>query len=161
MLRRAAARSSRRLVLAVAVGVGIGFLASGGDSSASVVDPEVDQFLDEYWAAWNAYDADAIRAMATDGAVLGERDLTATGALSLEALLDDLRADGEYSERLGDPIVRDNGAQVDVAQYGLGGMSEGNEDDSIWMLRLVREDGTLKVEWDRVYDCMIWRGLGL
>jgi hypothetical protein len=149
------------LVLTLAVGVGIGFLVFGRDTTSTAVDPEVEQFLDDYWAAWNAYDADAIRALATDDAVLGERDLTATGALSLETRVNEDRAAGVYFERLGDPIVRDIGAEIDVAQYGLSGISGGNEDEAIWLLRLVREDDGLKVEWDRAYDYMTWRGVGL
>ena len=41
------------LVLAVAVGAGIGFLASGRDSatSSSVADPQVEQFVDDLFAA--------------------------------------------------------------------------------------------------------------
>jgi hypothetical protein len=150
------------LVLAVAVGVGIGFLASGRDAAASpVVDPEVEQFMDDFVAGWNAYDADAIRAVATDDAVLNTRDLTATGALSLEARVEDYRADGTSFERVGAPIVSDVGDAIDVVQLIRGGTSEGNSDKAILVLRLVKEDDTLKVEWDRTYNYETWRALGL
>jgi len=147
------------LVLAVAVGVGIGFLASGRDSvTSSAVDPQVEQLLDDLIAGWNAYDVDAIRAIATDDAVLNTYDLTATGALSLEAAVERNREDGVSLERVGDPIVRDVGAAIDVVQLGRGG-SASDEDDFVLVLRLVREDGTLKVEWDRAYNYQTWRSL--
>lgn len=150
------------LVLAVAVGVGIGFLASGRASATSpAADPEVEQFVDDLSAAWNAYDADAIRAIATDDAVLNTRDLTATGALSLETRVEDYRADGVSLERVGDPIVSDVGDAIDVATLLRGGISEGNQAKAILVLRLVRDDGTLKVAWSRAYDYETWRPLGL
>jgi hypothetical protein len=150
------------LVAAVAVGVGIGFLAAGRDAAASsAADPEVEQLLDDFFAAWNAYDADAIRAMATADAVLATHDLTATGALSLETAVEEYRAAGVYFERVGDPIVSDVGGAIDVVQLFRGGISEGNEQKSILVLRLVREDEALKVEWDRPYDYASWRSLGL
>jgi hypothetical protein len=148
-------------VLAVAVGVGIGFLASGRDSAtSSAADPQIEQLLDDLMAGWNAYDADAIRAVATDDAILNTHDLTATGALSLEAAVERNREDGVSLERVGDPIVRDAGAAIDVVQLGRGG-SASSQDDFVLVLRLVREDGTLKVEWDRAYNYQTWRSLGL
>ncbi|MGB7818925.1 MAG: hypothetical protein WBL35_09370 [Ornithinibacter sp.] len=150
------------LVMAVAVGVGIGFLAPGRDSvTSSAEDREVEQFVDDLFAGWNAYDADAIRAIATDDAVLDTHDLTATGALSLEAALERNREDGRSFERVGDPIVQDNGAAIDVVQLLRAGTASSNNDDYILVLRLVREDGTLKVEWDRAYNYETWRSLGL
>ena len=150
------------LVLAVAVGVGIGFLTSGRASATSpAADPEVEQLLDDLFAGWNAYDADAIRATATDDAVLNTRDLTATGATSLEARVEDYRADGVSFERVGDPIVSDVGDAIDVVQLFRGGISEGNRDKYILVLRLVKDDDTLKIEWDRVYNYQTWRSLGL
>jgi hypothetical protein len=147
------------LVLAVAVGVGIGFLTSGRDSATSTTaDPQVEQFLDDFFAGWNAYDADAIRAVATADAVLNTRDLTATGATSLEARVEDYRADGVSFERVGDLIVRDVGAAIDVVQLVRGGAAS-SKDDFVLVLRLVREDGTLKVEWDRAYNYQTWRSL--
>jgi ketosteroid isomerase-like protein len=150
------------LVLAVAVGVGIGFFTSGRDSATSTTaDPEVEQFVDDFVAAWNAYDADAIRAISTADAVLNTRDLTATGATSLEARVEDYRADGVSFERVGAPIVSDVGDAIDVVQLIRGGISEGNSGKYILILRLVKEDDTLKVEWDRTYDYQTWRSLGL
>jgi len=150
------------LVLAVTVGVGIGSLASGRDSATSpAADPEVEQFLDDFFAGWNAYDADAIRAIATADAVLNARDLTATGATSLEARVEDYRADGASFERVGAPIVSDVGDAIDVVQLFRGGTSEGTMDKYILVLRLVKEDDTLKVEWDRIYNYQTWRSLGL
>ena len=150
------------LVLAVAVGVGIGFFASGRDSvTSSAVDPQVEQLLDDLMAGWNAYDADAIRATATDDAVLNTHDLTATGALSLEAAVERNREDGVSFERVGDLIVRDAGAAIDVVQLGRGGSSASSKDDFVLVLRLVREDDTLKVAWDRIYNYQTWRSLGL
>ena len=150
------------LALAAAVCVAIGFLATGRDSAtSSAADPQVEQLLDDFFAGWNAYDADAIRAIATDDAVLSTRDLTATGALSLEAAVERYRDDGVSFERVGDPIVRDAGAHIDVVQLGRGGSSASGDDDFILVLRLVRQDGTLKVEWDRPYDYLAWRSLGL
>ena len=150
------------LVLAVAVGAGSGLLAAGRDSAASsATDPQVEQFVDDFFAAWNAYDPDAIRAMATADAVLNTRDLTATGATSLEAKVEDYRADGVSFERVGDPIVSDVGDAIDVVQLFRGGISEGNRDKYILVLRLVSDDDTLKVEWDRTYNYASWRTLGL
>ena len=150
------------LVLAVAVGVGIGFLASGRDSAMSpAADPQIEQLLDDLAAGWNAYDADAIRATATDDAVLNTYDLTATGALSLEAAVERYREDGVSFEWVGDPIVRDAGAAIDVVQLGRGGGSASGDDDFILVLRLVREDDTLKIAWDRQYNYQTWRSLGL
>ena len=150
------------LVLAVAVGVGIGFLASGRASATSAAaDPEVEQFVDDLFAAWNAYDADAIRAIATDDAVLNTRDLTATGALSLETRVEEYRADGVSLERVSDPIVSDVGDAIDVALLSRGVISEGNQAKSILVLRLVKDDGTLKVAWSRAYNYQTWRALGL
>ncbi len=150
------------LVLAVAVGVGIGFLASGRASATSpAADPEVEQFLDDFFAGWNAYDADAIRAVATSDAVLNTRDLTATGATSLEARVEGYRAEGASFERVGAPIVSDVGDAIDVVQLFRGGTSEGTRDKYILVLRLVKEDDTLKVEWDSIYNYQTWRSLGL
>jgi hypothetical protein len=150
------------LVLAVAVGVGIGLLTSGRDSATSTTaDPQVEQFLDDFFAGWNAYDADAIRAVATADAVLNTRDLTATGATSLEARVEDYRADGVSFERVGEPIVSDVGDAIDVVQFFRGGISESEEQKFILVLRLIKEDDTLKVEWDRIYDYQMWRSLGL
>jgi hypothetical protein len=166
-------RARRNILLAVAAAVvvlvGIAVVPAVGDwwqtsdpaPAAAAPDPEIEQFLDDFWAAWNAYDADAIRAMATADAVMSERDLTATGATSLETKVEDLRADGVYFERVGDPVVRDLGAGIDVVQIGLGGLSDGNEQESIKVLRLVRDDGTLKVEWASEYDYVLWRSIGL
>ena len=151
------------LVLAVAIGVGIGFLAASRDSAtSSPVDPQVEQLLDDFFAGWNAYDADAIRAVATDDAVVGNgRPVTATGALSLETKVEEYRNDGVSWERVGDPIVRDAGAHLDVVQLGRGGSSASGDDDFVLVFRLVREDGALKVEWERPYDYQAWRSLGL
>ncbi len=149
------------VAVAVAVGVGVGFLASGRDSvTSSAVDPQVEQLLDDLMAGWNAYDADAIRATATDDAVLNTHDLTATGALSLEAAVERNQQNGVSFERVGDLIVRDAGAAIDVVQLGRGG-SSASSSDFVLVLRLVREDGTLKVAWDRIYDYQTWRSLGL
>jgi hypothetical protein len=138
------------LVLAVAVGVGIGFFTSGRDSATSTTaDPQVEQFLD----------ADAIRAISTADAVLNTRDLTATGATSLEARVEDYRADGVSFERVGAPIVSDVGDAIDVVQLFRGGTSEGNRDKYILVLRLVKDDDMLKVEWDRTYNYQTWRSL--
>jgi hypothetical protein len=151
------------LVLAVAVGVGIGFLTSDRDSvTSSAADPQVEQLLDDLLAGWNAYDADAIRAVATDDAVLNTHDLTATGALSLEAAVERNRERGVSIERVGDLIVRDGGAAIDVVQLGRRGNSSASiSDDFVLVLRLIREDGTLKVAWDRIYNYQTWRSLGL
>ena len=150
------------LVLAVAVGVGIGFLASGRDSvPSSAADPQVEQLLDDLMAGWNAYDADAIRAVATDDAVLNTHDLTATGALSLEAAVERNRGYGVSFERVGDLIVEDVGDAINVVQLGRGGSSPSSKDDFILVLRLVREDDTLKVAWDRIYNYQLLRSLGL
>ena len=150
------------LALAIVVGVGLGVLASGRVSAtSSTADPEVEQVLDDLFAAWNAYDADAIRAMATDDAVLNTRDLTATGATSLETRVGEYRADGASFERVGAPIVSDVGDAIDAIQLLRGGISEGNRDKFILVLRLVRDDGTLKVAWDRTYNYETWRSLGL
>lgn len=147
------------VLLAVAVGVGIGFLAFGRDSStSSAVDPEVEQLLDDFWAAWNAYDADAIRALSTADAVVSDRDLTATGATSLETKVSEYRTDGLSFERVGDPVVRDVGPHIDVVQVSRGTYSAGNVEEDIDILRLVRQDGTLKVEWLKTYDYVPWRG---
>ena len=99
--------------------------------------------------------------MATADAVLATRDVTATGALSLEAKVEDYRADGVSFERVGDPIVSDVGDAIDVVQLFRGGISEGNQGKAILVLRLVRDDGTLKVAWSRAYDYETWRALGL
>ena len=142
--------------------MGIGFLASGKDSATSTAaDPEVEQFVDDCFAAWDAYDADALRAMATADAVLVTRDQTATRATSLEARVEDYRADGVSFERVGDPIVSDVGDAVDVVQLFRGGISETSRDKAILVLRLVRDDGTLKVEWERPHNYASWRSPGL
>lgn len=147
------------LALAIMLGVGIGFLAFGRDSStSSAVDPEVEQLLDDFWAAWNAYDADAIRALSTADAVVSDRDLTATGATSLETKVSEYRTDGLSFERVGDPVVRDVGPHIDVVQVSRGTYSAGNVEEDIDILRLVRQDGTLKVEWLKTYDYVPWRG---
>ena len=94
--------------------------------------------------------------------MLGDgRSVTATGALSLEAKVDDYRADGVSFERVGDPIVRDAGSAIDVVQLGRGGSTASGDDDFVIILRLVRQDGTLKVQWERPYNYQTWRSLGL
>jgi len=94
--------------------------------------------------------------------VLNTRDLTATGATSLEARVEDYRADGVSFEQVGAPIVSDVGDAIDVVQLFEGGISEGNTDKYILVLRLIKDDDTLKVEWDRAYNYQTWRSsLGL
>ena len=71
------------------------------------------------------------------------------------------RVSGVSLERVGDPIVSDVGDAIDVVQLIRGGISEGNQGEAILVLRLVTDDGTLKIAWDRVYDYQTWRSLGL
>ncbi len=128
--------------VALALGVGIGYLAFGG-SDDRAVPPEVEQLVTDYVDAWNAQDADAIRALATDDAILSGRSVGATGAMSLENLLPRV---GESTLQIDDIMVAGEGPDYEVVvRGGLLSSQGGTGSDGLTYLRLMERDGTLKV----------------
>jgi hypothetical protein len=134
--------------IALAVGVGIGYVAFGGSDSRAVPQ-EVEQLVGDYYDAWTAQDAAAIRAFATDDAVLYGRSVDETGAMSLENVLPRL---GESTIRIDDIMVAGEGPDYEVVVVLSTESTGGTGSETLSYLRLREEDGTLKVALDRALD---------
>ena len=120
--------------------------------------PEIDQLLDDYRAAWNAYDADAMRPLLTEdfhwyftnpdprfGVSTGwygtpdlDRTLTYVGG---SAALNKI-----HFEWVGEPIMTGDGPWlVSWAWHGTSANYEHPEQVGISTYTIVDEDGTLKI----------------
>lgn len=142
-------------VLALAVGLGIGYLAFGEDSSADggeagMTDAEVESLMDDYLEAMNAYDSDAIRALATEDAVIAGRSLDVTGVLGFDAEVDEWESMGVSFVPSGDLIIVDtSGGTAD--EYKVGQVRTVVNPDGSELFRdlfvafLIREDGELLI----------------
>jgi hypothetical protein len=147
-------------LLALVVGIGAGFLASGTDdqTTAQEVPAEVDQFIDDWLAAWGSGDMDAILALMTTNAVFDGHRVADVGPAGFVGHYDRY-VDENNAYRLIDVIVADNpdathpGAPYAVAyEFGFGFDDAGGVQDAFFedataveLLYLVEEDGVLKV----------------
>jgi hypothetical protein len=134
--------------IALAVGVGTGYVPFGGSDSRAVPQ-EVEQLVGDYYDAWNAQDAAVIRALATDDAVLYGRSVDETGAMSLENVLPRL---GESTIRIDDIMVAGEGPDYEVVVVLSTESTDGTGSETLSYLRLREEDGTLEVALDRALD---------
>lgn len=135
--------------LAVAVGFGVGYLIFGQDST-SEGNAEAEAVVDDFVAALNAYDTEALRALATQDAVLADRDLSVTGALGYDTRITEWEAAGYTFETIGEPIVVDIsdglGSEFRVAQACVVKDRDGTEMfRAVYSFLLVRQDGELLV----------------
>lgn len=143
------------VILAVAVGFGIGYLAFGRDSTSAAgdsaaTDAEAETLIGEFMAALNAYDTEAIRALAAEDAVLADRELTTTGALGYDTLVAEWEAAGYSFEQVGDLIIVETsdgaGDEFVVAQERVIYNPDGSElFRAIYAYYLLAEDGQLLI----------------
>ena len=133
------------IALAAAVlGLGVGYLVFAPEPAAPV-DADIEQVLDDYWAAFNARDADGIRAlMSEDGEWFGT-PVAQSGALEARmAMLDN----GLVASRIGDPTVAGGegwGVRwYEVAQKGTYG--DGSDlAESLYLIYLVEQDNVFRM----------------
>jgi uncharacterized protein (DUF2267 family) len=123
----------------------------------TAVTAELDQLLDDYFAAWNAYDADAVRALLTDGFMWYETNMdpkhgVATGVSSADLAKTLLWVESTYQfnkiqrERLGEPIMTGDGPWLVAQAWRITAENYAYpEIEGITTLTIVDEDGTPKV----------------
>ena len=106
--------------------------------------------VDDFVAALNTYDAEALRALATEAATLAGRDVSATGALGYDAVVAEWEAAGYTLQNVGEPIVVDTsggfGDEFLVVQEREVDNPDGSElFRAVYAFFLVRQDGELLV----------------
>ncbi|MEN8114599.1 MAG: hypothetical protein ABFS21_09445 [Actinomycetota bacterium] len=79
-------------------------------NSANAAPPEIVELMEEYTAAWNAYDVDAIEALVTDGYRIHAGDSFDHDAESLRTYLMPMLAGGEWSTASNGPWYAVEGA---------------------------------------------------
>ncbi len=162
-------RNRRLLVLSAFLAVVVlalgGWLLFDSDGGAEASIPaEIDAVVEDYFNAWNAYDADALRAVTTDGFRIYESEylteFTASGPVSLSYDLDWAlnRIEVVYPTvearwtRYGGPVVAGEGPWLAAQVVGSVRVPRPNlppvEFRGVVMLTIVDEDGTLKVARD-------------
>jgi hypothetical protein len=135
--------------------------ATSGPESA--VSAEIDQLFEDYIAAFNAYDVDAVRAVITEGYMLYEggsfhSEFTVSSPISQEypatwvlaAVQTEYPALKFHWERVGEPIMSGDGPWL-VAQVVRSTSKDPqypNGVEGISILTIVDEDGMLKVARD-------------
>ena len=131
-------------LVAAVLGLGAGYLVFAPEP-AEFVDTDVERLLDDYWAAFSARDAAAIRALMTeDGEWFGTPVAEAEALEARMAMLDN----GLVAARVGDPTVTSGegwGARwYEVAQKGTYG--DGSDpDESLYLIYLVEQDDVLRM----------------
>ena len=121
-------------LIAAAVGLGAGYLLFAPDTGAEV-DTNVEALLDEFYAAVNEGDVEAIQAMSVEDAqILG---VPVTSGSTLAGSLENLAGTSGGVSRLGDPIVDESGFIFHVAQ--LTELAHSG-DDFIWLFDVVGTD---------------------
>jgi len=146
--------------IAACIGVGAGYLLFASTQAdetrvgrADVTPEEIDRvttLLDDYLAAWNAYDAEAIRASHSDGFVFKGYTPEGTDRL-LDTMIEDFATTNEQAEHLGDRLIAKDylsgGGGYDVAVLTKLTWFDPEEqtDYAVNVLRLVDEDGALKI----------------
>ena len=137
-------------LIAAAVGLGAGYLLFAPDSGAEI-DADVEALLDDWWAAADAGDADAVLAMMPEGGSIGAvtvyllgYDVSETPASTLERSISGWAKD-EGPSPTGDPTVVGEFGVYDVAQTGTW---KGQE--YIYIFRVHEEDGELLVSYVNV-----------
>lgn len=144
------------VLVAGAVGLGIGYLAFGGDSTAdadgggAATDAKAEALIDDFMVALNAYDTDAIRAMSTEDAVLADRELTTTGVLGYDARVAEWESAGTTFDQVGNLFIIDTsggyGDEFIVAQERVVNNPDGSElFRAIYAYYLLEEEGTLLI----------------
>lgn len=121
-------------LVAAAVGLGAGYLLFAPDTGAEV-DADVEALLDEFYAAVNEGDVEAIQAMSVEDAqIMG---VPVTSGSTLAGSLENLAGTAGGVSRLGDPIVDESGFIFHVAQ-----LTEfpNSGDDLIWLFDVVGTD---------------------
>jgi hypothetical protein len=158
-------RSLSVLVIVVTAAVlGLGACSTQETTTApeTAVSAEIEQLLDDYYAAFNAYDVQAVRALVTDGFMLyetGNRDPengVSTGinlAFGLDRVLDYVAGSYQFNEcqweRLGEPFMAGDGPWLVSQAYRYTAKDyEHPEAVGIAIYTIVDEEGTLKVARD-------------
>jgi hypothetical protein len=147
------------MVLSVAL-AGLG-ACSPADSTAvpeTAVTAEIDQFLDDYIGAWNAYDADALRPLLTDGFMwywtkVDQKHGISTGlshsrdvALTLSYIEEIGPLSKLHLEWVGEPIMTGDGPWVVSRAWRVTAENyDHQETQGISIYTIVDEDGTLKL----------------
>lgn len=154
-----------RLTLAVVVAVAALINACGATDAPATADletaasPEIDQVVGDYFAAFNDYDADALRPLITDGYVLYEGDYSdrsvstrvcnPTGAETQLGYVAGYNKGREYQfERLGETIMSGSGPWLVAQVIRWTSKDYPHGVDGISTLTIVDEGGTLKVARD-------------
>jgi len=121
---------------------------------------KIDQLIDDYFAAYNAYDADAVRALITDEYVLNEggKDPVYSvstplrnvyGAAQMLAYVKGSNKRKELQfETLGEPVIAGNGPWLAAQVILATSINYPNGVDGISTFSIVDEGGTLKVARD-------------
>ena len=126
-------------LVAAAVGLGAGYLLFAPDPGADV-DADVEALLDDFYAAVNEGDIEAIQEMSVEDArILG---VPVTSGSTLAGSLENLVDSAGGVSRLGDPIVDESGFIFHVAQ-----LTElaNSGDDFIWLFDVVGTDEQLEI----------------
>lgn len=118
-------------VIAAAVGLGAGYLLYAPGSGVEV-DADVEALLDEFYAAVNEGDVEAIQQMsAEDATILG---VPVGSGSTLAGSLESLASTAGGVSRVGDPVVDESGFIFHAAQL-TGTANSG--DDVIWLFDIV------------------------
>jgi hypothetical protein len=134
-------------LIAAAVGLGAGYLLFAQTSGAAV-DADVEALLDDWWAAADAGDADAVLAMMPEGGTIGAvtvyllgYDVSETPTSTLERSISGWASD-EGPSPTGDPTV--------VGEYGVYAVAQTatwRGQDYIYIFRVLEEDGELLLSY--------------
>ena len=142
-------------------------LSLGGCASSGItpipetaITPELDQLLEGYFAAYNDYDVDALKAVITDGYVLYEgrsfSNLNVSSpvcedyeAAEMFLYVEGYNKENEYHfERLGEPIMSGDGPWIVSQVLQVSWKDHPNGVSGISTFTIVDEDGTPKVARD-------------
>jgi len=127
-------------LIAAAVGVGAGYLLFAQDSDGGT-DDAVEALLDDFYAAVNARDVEALQEISMEDATLFGLPV-ASGNLLSGSLENSVNATGGL-ERINDPIVADQGWRLRVAQLSSAATNS-EADDAILLIEIVdRGSGNL------------------
>lgn len=130
-------------LIAAAVGVGAGYLLFAQDSDGGTND-EVEALLDDFYAALNARDVEALQEMSTDDATVFGVPVESGNLLS-GSLENSIDSTGGV-ERVDDPIVAEQGWRFRVAQLSSSTMNSA-DDDGI-LLFIIVDSGSVNAGGD-------------
>ncbi|MGA7687782.1 MAG: hypothetical protein WCA29_00945 [Jiangellales bacterium] len=130
-------------LIAAAVGVGAGYLLFAQDSDGGTND-EVEALLDDFYAAVNAGDVEALREMSTDDAtVFG---LPVASGNTLTGGLENIVSSTGGIERIDDAVVAQQGWRFRVAQQSSSTMN--SADDDAILLIIIVDSGSVNAGGD-------------